>query len=115
MSHTMTEADWNSGPIADLLLHTLDIHRARYGAEPDDSFLLRPPHAALRCDLGRKHMLLAFGILRRYWDHLAPEARQTIAALEALEEAPDRPREPPLDDFSNVMDLLNEYQDAAEG
>ncbi len=64
----MTEADWNSAPIADLLLHTLDIHRARHGAEPSNSFVLRPPHSAMRCDLGRKHMLLAFAVLRRYWD-----------------------------------------------
>jgi hypothetical protein len=60
-------------------------------------------------------MLLAFGLLRRYWDHLAPAARQTIAALEVFEGAPERPLDPPLDDFSNVMDLLIKYQDAAEG
>lgn len=62
----MTEAEWKSAPSADLLLHTLDIHRARHGAEPGGSVVLRPPHAALRCDLGRKHMLLAFAVVRQY-------------------------------------------------
>jgi hypothetical protein len=111
----MTEAEWHSAPIADLLLHTLDIHRARHGAEPSNSFVLRPPHAAQRCDLGRKHILLAYGVLRRYWDRLAPAARETLSVLEAFEAAPDRPLDPPLDDFGHVMDLLGEYQDAAEG
>jgi hypothetical protein len=60
-------------------------------------------------------MLLAYGILRRYWDYLDPTAQQTIAALEEFEEAPDRQPDPPLDDFSSVMDLLIEYQKAAKG
>jgi hypothetical protein len=111
----MTEAEWHSAPIVELLLHTLDIHRARHGAEPSNSIVLRPPHAAQRCDLGRKHMLLAYGVLRRYWDRLDPAARETLSALEAFEGAPDRPLSPPLGDFSNVMDLLGEYQGAAEG
>ena len=84
--HAMTEAEWKSAPLADLLLHTLDIHRARHGAEPSDSALLRPPHAALRCDMGRKHMLLAFAVVRRYWSRLVPAARRTIVAWEAIEE-----------------------------
>jgi hypothetical protein len=29
----MTEAEWDAAPIADVLLHTLDIHRARHGPE----------------------------------------------------------------------------------
>jgi hypothetical protein len=59
--------------------------------------------------------LLAFGILRRYWDHLAPDARQTIAALEVSEEAQERERDPLGDDYVKVMDLLGEYWEAAEG
>jgi hypothetical protein len=110
----MTEAEWKSAPIADLLLHTLDIHRARHGAEPGDSALLRPPTAALRCDLGRKHMLLAFAVARRYWSRLAPAARRTIAAWEAIEEG-ERERDPLGDDFVQFMDSLIKCQNAAKG
>ena len=93
----MAEAEWNSAPIADLLLFTLDIHRARYGAEPVDTAWMRPPTAALRCDLGRKHMLPAFAVVRRYWAHLARAARRTITAQEAVEEG-ERERDPLGDD-----------------
>lgn len=110
----MTEAEWNSAPIEDLLLHTLDIHRARHGAEPTDSALLRPPHAALRCDLSRRHMLLAFAVNRRYWNRLAPAARRTIAAWEAIEEG-ERERDPLGDDYVNLMGSLIRFQKAAEG
>jgi hypothetical protein len=110
----MTEAEWNSAPIADLLLHTLDIHRARHGAEPSDSCLLRPPHAAMRCDLSRKHMLLAFAVVRRYWSRLAAAARRTIAAWEATEEG-ERERDPLGDDYVRYMDLLIKHRDAAKG
>jgi len=110
----VTEAEWKSAPIADLLLHTLDIHRARHGAEPSDSALLRPPTAALRCDLGRKHMLLAFAVVRRYWSRLAPAARGTIAAWEAIEEG-ERERDPLGDDFVEFMDSIIKCQNAAKG
>jgi hypothetical protein len=110
----MTEAEWKSAPIADLLLHTLDILRARHGAEPSDSALLRPPTAALRCDLGRKHMLLAFAVVRRYWSRLAPVARRTIAAWEAIEEG-ERERDPLGDDFVEFTDSLIKCQKAAKG
>src|SRR5262245_33627604 len=110
----MTEAEWKSAPIADLLLHTLDIHRARHGAEPSDSVLLRAPTAALRCDLGRKHMLLAFAVARRYWSRLAPAARRTIAAWEAIEEG-ERERDPLGDDYVEFMNSLINCQNAAKG
>jgi hypothetical protein len=110
----MTEAEWKSAPIADLLLHTLDIHRARYGAEPSDSALLRPPTAALRCDLGRKHMLLAFAVVRQYWSRLAPAVRRTIAAWEAIEEG-ERERDPLGDDYVEFTNSLIKYEKAAKG
>jgi hypothetical protein len=110
----MTEAEWKSAPVGDLLLHTLDIHRARHGAEPSDSALLRPPTAALRCDLGRKHMLLAFAVVRRYWSGLAPAARRTIAAWEAIEEG-ERERDPLGDDYVELTDSLIACQNAAKG
>jgi hypothetical protein len=102
----MTEGDWNSAPIADLLLHTLDIHRTRYGAEPKKSFRLQGPLSALRVDLARKHMLLAYGILRRYWGCLDPAIQQAIETLEALEETPGKTPDPPLNDFDYVTDLF---------
>src|ERR1043166_4261872 len=110
----MTEAEWKSAPITDLLLHTLDIHRARHGAEPSDSVLLQPPHAALRCDLGRKHMLLAFAVVRRYWSRIPPAAQRTIVAWEAVEEG-ERELDPVGDDFNEFMDSLIECYNAAEG
>jgi hypothetical protein len=110
----MTKAEWKSAPIADLLLHTLDIHRARHGAEPSDSVLLRPPHAALRCDLGRKHMLLAFAVVRRYWSRLVPAARRTIVAWEAIEEG-ERERDPLGDDYVGFVNSLIKCHNAAKG
>src|SRR5262245_50888183 len=110
----MTEAKWKSAPVADLLLHTLDIHRARHGAEPSDSAVLRPPHAVVRCDLGRKHVLLAFAIARRYWSRLAPAARRTVAAWEATEEG-EREPDPLGDDFVEFTDSLITCQNAAKG
>src|SRR5262245_13890142 len=110
----MTEAEWRSAPIADLLLHTLDIHRARHGTEPPDSAVLRPPTAALRCDLGRKHMLLAFAVVRRYWSRLAGAARQTISAWEAVEEG-ERERDPLGDDYVAFTNTLIECEKAAKG
>ncbi len=110
----MTEDEWNSAPIADMLLHTLDIHRARHGVEPSDSALLRPPTAALRCDLGRKHMLLAFAVVRRYWTRLPPAGRRTIAAWEAIEEG-ERERDPLGDDYVEFMNSLIKCQNAAKG
>jgi hypothetical protein len=104
----MTEADWNSGPIADLLLHTLDIHRSRYGAEPADSVMLLGPHSAMRGDLGRKHMLLAFAILRQYWKSLDKSVQGAAMALEAFEEPPHKTPRPPHDDFGYIMDLFLE-------
>jgi hypothetical protein len=110
----MTEAEWNSAPIADLLLHTLDIHRARYGAEPVDTACMRPPTAALRCDLGRKHMLLAFAVVRRYWSRLARAARRTITAWEAVEEG-ERERDPGGDDYVGFKDTLIRCENTAKG
>jgi hypothetical protein len=110
----MTEAEWKSAPIADLLLHTLDIHRARHGAEPTDTAWLRQPAAALRCDMGRKHMLLAFAIVRRYWNRLARTARRTIAAWEAIEEG-ERERDPLGDDYVEFTNTLITCHEAAKG
>ena len=110
----MTEAEWNSAPIPDLLLYTLDIHRARYGAEPENSVMLQPPRSALRVDLGRKHMLLAYGLLRRYWQNLGSNIKHAVDTLEALEDTPDKQLDAPLDDFAYVMDLFIAHQDATE-
>lgn len=110
----VTEAEWKSAPIADLLLHTLDIHRARHGAEPSDSAFLRPPTAALRCDLGRKHMLLAFAVVRRYWRRLAPAARRTIAAWEAVEEG-EREPDPLGGDYVEFTNTLIACENEAKG
>lgn len=110
----MTEAEWKSAPIADLLLHTLDIHRVRYGAEPSDSAWLRQPSAVLRSDLGRKHLLLAFVIVRRYWNRLALAARQTIAAWEAVEEGERQP-DAGGDDYVEFKNTLIMCENAAKG
>src|SRR5262245_58314452 len=110
----MTEAEWKSAPITDLLRHTLDIHRARHGAEPTDTAWLRPPAAALRCDMGRKHMLLAFAVVRRYWSGLARAARRTIVAWEAVEEG-ERERDPLGDDYVRFKDTLIRCENAAKG
>jgi hypothetical protein len=53
-------------------------------------------------------MLLAYGILRRYWHDLDPAIQQTIRTLEAFEDAPRKPLDPPLDNFDYVMDLFLE-------
>jgi hypothetical protein len=110
----MTEAEWRSAPIADLLLHTLDIHRHRHGAEPTDTTRLQPPAAVLRCDLGRKHMLLAFAIVRRYWRQLVPAARRTITAWEAVEEGKQE-RDPLGDDYAEFTNTLITCERAAKG
>jgi hypothetical protein len=102
----MTEQEWNTAPIAELLLYTLEIHRARYGAEPENSFMLQEPRSALTVDRGRKHALLAYGVLRRYWHSLSSEIKQAVETLEALEDTPGMHLDPPLDDFNYIMDLF---------
>lgn len=109
----MTNEEWKSAPIADLLLHTLDIHRTRHGAEPEGTCFL-PQQAALRCDMGRKHMLLAFAVVRRYWNRLPAAARRTIAAWEAVEEG-ERERDPYGDDYVRFKDSLIRCENAAKG
>ncbi len=99
----MTEGDWHSAPIADLLLHSLTLHRDLYGAEAEDSFELQGPHSALRVDLARKHMLLAYAIAHRYWLELDPQVQNALATLEAFENAPSIAPEPPLDGLRNGL------------
>jgi hypothetical protein len=54
-------------------------------------------------------MLLAYGVLRRYWAGLDPELRQAVAALEEFEDAPDHPPDPPLGDFAYVSNLCIDH------
>ena len=75
----MTESEWKTAPIADLLSFILD-----------NSAVTEASRSALRYDLSRKHMLLAYGILRRYWDRLNPQVQGAIEAWEPLETIPAR-------------------------
>jgi hypothetical protein len=102
----MTEAEWLAAPTSELLLYTLEVHRARYGAEQTGTLILSGPKSSLRVDLGRKHMLLAYGLLRQYWNDLASEVQAALVSLEVYEDLPSEKPASPFDDFGYISDLF---------
>jgi hypothetical protein len=99
----MTEAEWFSKPIVDLLCHAHaaiptvpsrwleTLRRSDMPPSPSMPLSPLPPSPWPVGNRGRKHLLLTLAITRLYWGHLSQPSRDLVERLQQEEELPPKP------------------------